>query len=362
MKMHDSSITILTDRQDVLFEIISVIKIIAICMMIIHHFLGFPAWLTESNQLVEIPFLSTLRLLVGKQCKFCIALYAFVTGYSIYTGKEKYKKARYTFCKILQLLIVHWLCYFLMLILGFFLKEPMPNLGQVLLTAFGLGVEINVSYLNNPFSWYVFFYIIVVIIMPFFADLLDKTHIRRGILAFCVLCALLYVIKHFGGEQVFRPTTYIRYLVVAMAGAICAKIKLFKRFENDCFYHKISFFKGAFLLLFFTGVILLVRSLSPVFIDWMLAPLYIIAIENVIVRTKISDLQLYKNRIRFLAKYSTAMWFLQAVFFTPNRSIQGVAFWSNIGCIVFVWSYIILLGASIVCVRICEFISKKLNI
>ena len=142
-------------------------------MMIVHHFLGFPQWLDDANQLIDIPVISSLRVLVGLQCKLCVSLYAFVTGYSIYARRYKYT-IKYILLKLFNLFSIYWTCNLAILGIGFLFKEPMPNLRQVLLTAFGLGVEIDVPYVNNPFAWYVFCYVIIVFSIPFISDLMNE--------------------------------------------------------------------------------------------------------------------------------------------------------------------------------------------
>ena len=236
----------------------------------------------------------------------------------------------------------------------------MPNIHQFVLTIFGLGVEINVSYMNSPFSWYVFFYIIMVIYISYFVDVIDKKNLGRGIFVSGTLFLLLGFMKFFGGDQLFRPTTYISYLMVAMSGVLCAKFRVINQLKNKYKSGELSSFVGIFFLILFTTIILIVRYLIPVFTDWILAPLYIAMLVKIVERIKISNPQRLKNVANFLAKYSTAMWFLQAIFFTPNRSVQRIAYWSNIGCVVFVWSYILLLVASIVCMWICDHINRKL--
>lgn len=214
-----------TDR---LYQNITIIKAVAIVMMIVHHFLGFPLWLEEANQLINIPIVSSLRVSVGQQCKICVALYAFVTGYSVYVRRCKYT-IKYVLIKLLNLFSIYWTCNLVILTIGFLFMEPMPNFRQVLLTALGLGVEMNVPYVNNPFAWYVFCYMVIVFSIPFISDLLDRRDVLKGMIILGIEILLFVLAKYITWGNIFRIEAYINYMFVAVAGSICAKFNIYNR-------------------------------------------------------------------------------------------------------------------------------------
>jgi hypothetical protein len=51
--------------------------------------------------------------------------------------------------------------------------------------------------------------------------------------------------------------------------------------------------------------------------------------------------------ILFLEKNSTNIWFLHGIFFTPNRTLQFIAYWPHYGVLIVLWVLIITGGISV---------------
>ena len=81
------------------------VKGVAILMMLAHHCFAFPDYWLDGFAVDGIP------MLLFDNFKICVAVFAFITGYGFYVGKEsKYKD---NLGKVLRFLGQYWLQLFL---------------------------------------------------------------------------------------------------------------------------------------------------------------------------------------------------------------------------------------------------------
>lgn len=63
----------------------NLIKGVAILLMLIHHFLGFPNWLVDGVNYPDFKILGeNLNVWIRYSTKICVALFAFITGYAYF--------------------------------------------------------------------------------------------------------------------------------------------------------------------------------------------------------------------------------------------------------------------------------------
>jgi hypothetical protein len=280
------------------------IKGVAILFMILHHVLIQDYW-----RVTGAPVLSNFEVGIGSIFKICVAMYAFITGYTyLFASKKTYA---YGIEKISSLLSRYWLQ-----VLVVFL--PISIAGGYRLSIAGTISDLfGVTPYLNCLSWYVYFYIVL--------PLLFKKENTGVMVIVYIGCALIgyfaydYYLEH---EQVVLQvlTDFCFYFQCVIVGYMTAKYKLYeklakrfcvpfwidlggilfvlvvKRFANH-------FTEGRGILGFNTDAILVFALLC------FLADFF----------KKINWRPLEKM-MGFVGKYATEMWFFHAVFFSPYTS------------------------------------------
>lgn len=94
-------------------QMMTAIKGVAICIMLFHHFIGFPDWIEEGISIYGIPFRdATVEYYLAVSGKICVATYTVLSGYGLfisYQHKQKLWDIRFLMRKTLQILINWWL-------------------------------------------------------------------------------------------------------------------------------------------------------------------------------------------------------------------------------------------------------------
>lgn len=145
-----------------------IIKALAIILMVATHLLG-----ANTDVLISIPLGSTnMAHYLSYLGRMCVYMFAFVSGYGLYYSLSKIDeepvevKVKSVFKKIITFLIGYWLILFT-LFLPFYISSGSWNTGDFFLSLFGFGSM-------NIYSWYVYFYIIVLLTLPLLHLLLKK--------------------------------------------------------------------------------------------------------------------------------------------------------------------------------------------
>lgn len=79
-----------------------------------------------------------------------------------------------------------------------------------------------------------------------------------------------------------------------------------------------------------------------------------------IVKNKFNN-TILKNAVNVIANESTNIWFLHCIFFTPNSSVQYIAYAPHYGILIIIWVLIMLIPISMVLRKITNPIIKKIN-
>lgn len=326
-----------------------IIKGIAICMMLIHHFFTFPSWYHEYSY----PYMNGFAAIFQDPFKSCVAIFAFLTGYFYCYNKKK--NLKYSLKKITDLLISHFVVLVLLCVISIVLKCYDFSFQSLGLELLGLQGEIMV------FSWYVSFYIISLVLIPFFAKLADK-HILAAISTGVLLpIILLYIYNTYFKVSITPIDSAINSLdwfsVMAM-GYIFARYEVFYRVFDAIFYHKIPHFLQiiiSVLLLFFAFMgrhILSGVNLSFVLfglylrLDIIYAPLFIYALINLLNCIKWKSILF---PLKKMGEYSLYIWFIHAVFFNCcGKYTQKLLYFPKNPFLVFVWGALICFGAAVI--------------
>lgn len=131
--------TDLVDNGKLSYSDVTVIKAIALIMMLCHHFWGFPEWLALDVSMNHM-FIGEVDVAyyIGHFCKLCVGIFAFLNGYLFFIKQENFRKVKYRIHKIIGLLVPYWVVEVIFLGMCFIGTEPFPDLFQLLSNLVGL--------------------------------------------------------------------------------------------------------------------------------------------------------------------------------------------------------------------------------
>jgi len=140
---------------------------IAIILMFIHHMFGFPNYLRPDVNWNGIPVFGAYKLeyIFAQFAKVCVALFAFNTGYAMYSSSESFLNGK-AIVRLFKFLSAYWVVCLLFYFYGYAINETLPSPHEILLNLFGINTSPNQRYINIPFAWYVRFYVICLLISP----------------------------------------------------------------------------------------------------------------------------------------------------------------------------------------------------
>ncbi len=294
----------------------TVIKGIAITLMIFHHGLGLPAeWFEDGLGYGQI-LLGTHKLyeMLGNPLKLCVSLFAFLTGYSYCLRKE------YTFSygmkKSLSLLMKYWGVLFLLFYpLGFIISGHIPGIKELIFNI------IPIHQRAVSFSWYVLFYILCMCSLPFIICLVS----HRKIVDFCAIPLTCTIILNILDKIVIQRwylldvvKDYFYWMPIVWTGYVFAYYRVLE---------KIMCKMNIWLSWCMVICVPILRGMcSEVYrlnVDVIYAPLYVCAIIWLI-----KENSMFYKMWMFLGKYSMYIWLLHALFFweKTRRVFQPIVY------------------------------------
>lgn len=334
-----------------------IIKGVAIILMVCNHLFPIPEWIYPENAYIGLTIgTKTLEAYIGGFSKICVAIFAFLTGYGMYfTYKNKnIKKAyRHTLKKLVHFLTTYWIIILIIYIpimklcniFNFSLKEFMLNL-----------VGYKVTYIR--IAWYVRFYIELIITFPIYIILLSflkKKSKKYVLLIFIFIINIILNYVNLQNNFLKFFIEYFQYIAIVLNGYIFAENKIFENINkrihttNICVYVIIEL------------VIFILRGkfnyLKGINLDVIYTPIFIYFILKLLEGI---DLNFVKVILKILGKYSLEIWFLHAIFFIGNPTIQKIAYWPKISIFILIWVFIVLIPiAKLIQTIVNEIFSKR---
>ena len=312
-------------------ETTAYIKGVAIVMMIVHHFFAFPEW-----QLKEDMYISLLRiggvpaeLLLGRLCKLCVCIFAFISGYGLFFALAKREPAdrlRYCLKKAAGLVLMYWMALIL------FVAPVFLFFGK-----FSLGMFIRnlllYDYSMIYSGWYVLFYIE----MLGFVFIYGFLKIKNGLLDAALIFGLSLILNSLVPEV---PLAH--YFLPFMIGYVFSKYALYERFErimkNEAPRYAVSFLLLGVLVgvrLLLGDVILRTPTVS------FIAP--VLCYDLAVVVRFIVGWGPIKMLLAYLSKYCTWYWFLHVVFHSGIYPVQAVGYLPRVSVLVVIWVFAVLM-------------------
>lgn len=274
--------------------------------MIIHH--SFP-W---KERLIADFHYSATFCQFSMWCKFCVAIFAFISGWAFFLSKDK--SFTHAVKKSGLFLLYYWICAVLCVLFAVFVCDYHIHEKRLLLNEF-LPFQHPIIMLH---CWYVTFFIILQLTLPLF-DLINRLHkdAIKFILAVFLSLFVAFIPKStqfplWGDIRYFLPSAYYGYLF--------AQYHLFDKINNFIFP-----LNKWFRTLLFTTILcgsIPAYGLLPQLIKrfgYKFHPLYIgiIAAFFIYALVELSRMMRFKHlrsALIFIGTHSMNIWFLHSLF------------------------------------------------
>lgn len=306
-----------------------IIKGFAILFMIVLHVFGGDGWydadLPMNHNENLIAFMGTFKI--------CVGMFVFMVGYGYAFSKKK--DFWYSVNHVKRLLTTFWI-----VLLCFALPVGYNAVGGGKLLIYNMiGINSSLCWV----SWFVYFYIWAMIVMPFCSRLID----RKPILWTSILMIAVYIgmvaVHHFIPN--FSTNDWTQALFDCLLNT--PLMLLGYLFAIKHWFEKISLPNHWFLVcgaVIIAGIVLIARALIPgpseVVLRLLYAPLMVLSILVIFNKCEVS---FFKKIMIELGNKSVYMWFFHALFFTEctryfyQRSIMI----SNNLWIIAIWTIIL---------------------
>lgn len=155
-------------------------------------------------------------------------------------------------------------------------------------------------------------------------------------------------------------TEYFGYVTIVMFGFYVAEMDLLSNIFI-CFHKYSSIIKCAISVILLTGCICergIIKQFVGFNLDFIYAPIVILAIWLLLDTIESEQLD---AAFAFLGRYSVEIWFLHAIFFIGNPTVQRVGYWPKWSLFILVWVLLLLLPMSIITNRIVSVVLDGFN-
>lgn len=325
---------------------------IALVLMFSHHFFTFPTWYQEG---ISYPNLTLFAKYMNAPLSICVPMFCFLSGYFYYFNKEK--TYRYAFKKISNIWISYLLCFFLLYIVSIATGSINFSFTNFLLECFLLKNS------NMTFCWYVSFYILMMLILPLYSRLSDKSSFLA--LAAALFFSYMMIVAADRSDtmsNVILKTAYnnlcnLKYFACVAMGYLFAQRELFKELDQYMYIrHSAIRIIVYFLFCLFP---FLFRYLTT-YLDFIGTPLFLFGL------VKLIDM-FYRRKLFFplseIGKYTLYMWFVHCAFFNVSaKYTQPILYSPRNPILVLIWGLLLCYFPSIIIRKvICLSVDRKNN-
>lgn len=303
----------------------NVIKGIAIIMMFFHHIYFSPRWYITP---IEMP---DYCLLLGKWCKFCVSIFAFLTGWFFAKGKNK--SIGYCVKKSLRFYFCYMLVFFFCLMIAIAFCHWKPSIADICNELFPIGKEQLMI-----FCWYIAVYPVFLFVLSLCDTILRHTPKQfRSLFIIITLITCIYL-THTVGKRLeilgyLSPSGFFTWIGIVLAAYYLSSSKLFSCFCHYCqsskFYLFLSFLFLApilfhlwehyapSLIFHITFTPNCVHELSFLWGNgFQIVIVHTVYIVALMIFIKRHTWQKVRNILQFIGKFSMNLWFLHCLFFS----------------------------------------------
>lgn len=299
------------------------IKGIAILLMLVHHMFCFPQWIEcgkyTANESFANAFISATV--------FCVAIFAFVTGWSfVFTSKKSIKE---TTKSIFAFLLKYWIALAIIGAFAGIICGWKPEFKDVILEVVAYSSKLM------KFCWYVPFYVFSILLMKLIYKIMDKNFIVALIVGVILPCVVLRLLIKLSIPYIsdLLPD-YYHYFPCVSFGYICHKYNLFGLLENLLKKCRISilFASLLFIVIAFVG-----KNYYPK-LDFIYVALFTYSVSAIVQKYKFKPLNIINNTFQFFGKHSTNVWFLHCIISSAitRKVVQPIVYWCPSGLVCYI--------------------------
>lgn len=337
------------------------IKGIAIIIMLIHHFYGFPNWYIDIANYPSIKILGTaLNVWIENSTKICVGIYAFITGYAYY--KNNKQTLKYGIKKSFSLLKKYWFVTFLIFvpIIYFVCHETITWKIAVL----------NIFALRDPIiniGWYVYFYIFAMLTLPLMKKICNGRWLHDFVIpiGMCVLGYNLLqnvdVHYQFIVEDLRKCFLWMQCILM---GYLMAKYDVFEKLDK--IFRPKNIVIAILIVIMVMGERLKTKAFYGLGLDVIYVPIMVYALTFILNRIKNRGIN---KGLEILGNNSLNIWFLHGLFFSKyvNQVFQPIALLFKNPILTIIWvTFLCLVASELINVIfkianvICNNLKKKL--
>ena len=335
------------------------LKGIAVILMFMHHFWGFPNWRSpECSFTYHYIADKCIEAALASFGKVCVGIYAFISGYALLHQVLK-KTGSISICKkALRFLGHYWFVFLIFLFFGALFHEPFAPPILFVQQLFGINTGICITgvpleAIHPVFAWYVSFYVLFLFLSPQLAKLCKHGFLWDMI----IISIVLFGSSLFVGFLPLPPSlTFIKtqfsafstYGQIGMTGFLFAKYDVFQLIHNTISKYldkkllfAVSVLMLPMLLLLWTSFdIVHLYNGHNITITYMsiYVPLFIYCSINILNFINCNELCSLLYR---LSVAGPTMWYLHGLFFTPNKSIQWLAYLPKNSLLILLWALLL---------------------
>lgn len=284
------------------------LKGIGIFLLFCNHFFTWPEWLVEDNTFWGIDNIAFQRIMLFS--RISNALFAFLTGYGMWYSLQ-YSDicggCKKNIIKGVNVLITYWIVLFAVFVpIDYFAGSDIS--GKIVMRNL---IPIFPDRIIT-FSWYIYFYLIVLMILPLTKPLLDKEY---NVIVYFTCCFGIPITVNLGfrvvSGQINTPiissivVLTLTYIPAVLFGYGFAKYKLLERLTQN----SSTVVMLCFVLAVFIRYLLGSRSTF----DCLILGFFVAFLLCIIRR-----LHMLRMIFETIGKYSLSMWLISAIFFREN--------------------------------------------
>ena len=316
--------------------------------MLVHHFLGFPAWRVGGKTLELAPFIQA----VAVQFKLCVGVFAVLTGYGWGCGSISVKK---TLKRIGKIVLIYESCLIVVYGLNALIDPAFVSVGDILhqITLCFFGGTLLIG-----FAWYIQFFVLAALSYPILKRVLDACTNKWLQLAASIgpfWCAYV-ILGKLGLQGIWNGIVvgYLIYMPCILMGT------WLQNYANEVWKSDKPSVAHCVLCMTLGAAVLCARQLTGgrLYLDVFFAPVFVYVLSSLYTATGLA-----KRNVRFvtLSASGTYMWLLHGIFYqTPGAQVfQRVLYISKSPIVICLWGYFLVFVSAFLLSFVGGWVSKR---
>ena len=250
----------------------------------------------------------------------------------------------------------------------------MPSMYNLILNAIGLNLVVENQWIKVAFAWYVSFYIVTVLFICIIFNCFSvENKLLKCIYALVTVllaATLIYLAaKDFMPIYVKREILHIvQYEPTVIIGILFARYNIFEKIKGKIKKWEYTAITNIVYIAMIAMSVVARYMLNIPFIasDFIIVPVMIFAILELARGVKktmpLKMQELVWKTVTILAVNSMNLWYLHGIFFTPNKTLQGIVYLPHYGIPIFIWAFIMCLPFAVVISKIQNSVLMKLRL